>query len=130
VPSKTILKIPKLNPPLFFEFLGEEKELCTVFQSEQIGELGYRDSRPDADAWGDCYFGGFAIGQPCNDGPTVKDTAIFDCICAYTGAQVFDIRRDCEGRKPPYVFYLDSGFRAEGFTFINDPFNYEFRRKC
>lgn len=130
VPSETILKIPKLNPPLFLELLGEEKDLCPVFQSEQVGELGYRDSGPDADARSDGYFGGFAIDQPANDGPTVKDTAIFDCICAYTGAQVLDIRRDREGRQPPYVFDLDSGFGAEGFAFVNDPFNYEFRWEC
>lgn len=129
VPSETIMKATKFNAPLLFELLGEEKKLCFVFQGEQIGELRYRDSRANTDARSNSYFCGFTINQPANDWPTAKYAAVFESVCSYTGAQVFDISRNCDGWQPPYVFDFDSGFRTKRFALIDDCLNDKLRRK-
>ena len=129
MPSKAILKITERNIPSLLELFVEEKKLCAMFESQYIGELGEFHSVTESESRANRYFSGLAAREARNDVSAKDDRAVLESGSADFGANIIGVSFYIKCRQFPVVLDFYSGLGIELLTFIDDRFDYQFRRE-
>lgn len=129
MPSKAILKIAERNIPSLLELFMEEKELCAMFESQYIGELGDFHSVAEAEARANRYFSGLAARKARNDVSAKDDRAVLESGSANFGTNIIGVSLYIKCRQFSVVLDFYSGLGVELLALVNHGFDYQFRRE-
>ena len=129
IPREAILEVTKRNVPPLLKFFVKEEELRTMFERENVRELGNFHSATKAETRADGYFSGLATGEAGNNVSANNDSAILEGDSTDLGANIVGIGLYINGSQFPIVLDLNSGLRAELFALIYNGLNNQLRWK-